>query len=277
VLTPPSGWWSGAKIIVVQALLTVAAAALSYRFVEQPIRTGRLQKRLAESGARREVVAAAAAALVVAFALLFVAPSATNAQASGSTTTTTTTAPTTTTHHPGHNKHRKHRKHPQGNRLPRGHFLAIGDSVMDGCASALRSALDNRVRVDAAVARQVDQTSVELTRLRHKYGSLRKVVIVQVGNNGPLYFQGNDGLITLRHVLRGVPDVIVVNVRNSTPWEHESNSAITEWLKGWPQAHLADWYHNSKDSMLSDGTHPWPQYCPTYARVIKDALRGTSP
>jgi len=270
VLTPPSGWWTGPKIIFTQALLTVVAAALSYRFVEQPIRTGRLQKRLAESGARRELVAAGAAALAVAFAVLFIAPSGTSAESSGPSTTTTTT--TTTTTHPGHGKHPKH---PKRHLLPRGHFLAMGDSVMLGCAPALRPALDNRVHVDAAVARQVDQTIVELARIRHKNGHLPKVVIIQVGNNGPLYFHGSDGLVLLRHALRGVPDVIVVNVRNSTLWEQESNNAITDWLKGWHQAHLADWYHHSTDTMLSDGTHPWPYACKTYARVIATTLRGT--
>ncbi len=273
VLTPPSGWWTGAKIILVQALLTVAAAALSYRFVEQPIRTGRLQKRLAEVGARRrtELVAAGAAALVAAFAVLFVAPSATSAQASQ--------GPQPHHHHKKHpvkhpkKPHHKRTKHP----LPRGHMLALGDSVMDGCTSALRPALDYRVDVDAAVGRQVDQTTVELARIRHKYGRLPSVVIIQVGNNGPLYFHGPDGLVLLRHALRGVPDVVVVNVRNGTTWQNEANSAITQWLQGWHAAHLADWYDHSNSSMLySDGTHPLPWACKIYARVIATTLRETT-
>jgi hypothetical protein len=157
-------------------------------------------------------------------------------------------------------------------------MLALGDSVMLGCKSALRLALDNRVRVDASVGRQVDQTTEELGNIRYHGGGLPKIVIIQVGNNGPLVFDGSDGLDLLRHALRGVPDVIVVNVRNGTNWEQESNNAITQWLKGWHEAHLADWYHHSTSSMLyPDGTHPLPQYCPVYARVIKDALRGTRP
>ena len=270
VLTHPGGWWTGWKIVFSQAVLTVAAAALSYRFVEQPIRTGRLQKRLAELGAqrRKEIVAAGAAALVVAFGLLLVAPS-TSAQSAGTTTrshptttrgrTTTTTTTTTTT---GGDKHL----------LPRGHMLALGDSVMLGCASALRPALDNRVHVDAVVGRQVRDTIRDLYsyRVHHR---LPKIVIIQIGNNGPLYY--ND-LVLLKHALRGIPDIVVVNVRNGTSWEGESNDAITQWLHGWHIAHLADWYHHSTSSMLyPDGTHPLPQYCPVYARVIKDALRGT--
>jgi hypothetical protein len=150
----------------------------------------------------------------------------------------------------------------------------MGDSVMEGCAPALRPALDYRVRVDASVSRQIDQVIAEFDRLRHKYGSLPKVVIVQVGNNGPLLY--ND-LVNLRHALRGVPDVIVVNVRNGTSWEQESNNAITGWIQQWRQAHLADWYHHSTDSMTYDHTHPKPQFCPVYARVIATALRASVP
>jgi len=40
-------------------------------------------------------------------------------------------------------------------------------------------------------------------------------------------------------------------------------------------AHLADWYGNSTNKMLSDGTHPWPYACRIYARVIADTLRST--
>src|SRR5262249_37769660 len=145
--------------------------------------------------------------------------------------------------HPGGGKHPG--PHPKPGKtkhhLPPGRFLAIGDSVMAGCGSALEPALDYRVRVDAAVGRQVDQAIVELAKIRHRSGGkLPKVVIVQVGNNGPLYFHGSNGLVLLRHALRGVPDVIVVNVRNGTSWETESNDAITQWLQGWHEAHLAD-------------------------------------
>ena len=97
-------------------------------------------------------------------------------------------------------------------------------------------------------------------------------MIIQIGNNGPLYYQD---MKLLRHALRGITDIVVVNVRNATSWETESNTAITQWISGWHIAHLADWYNHSQPSWLSDGTHPWPQYCPVYARVIRDALRGT--
>jgi peptidoglycan/LPS O-acetylase OafA/YrhL len=261
--------WSGPRLMAAQAVLTVAAAALSYRFVEQPIRTGRLQKRLAEFGTRRraELVLAGAAALVAAFAVLFVAPSATTARASSGPPPP---------HHPHPKPHHpkpppSHQPKPKSHLLPRGHMLALGDSVMLGCASALRPALDNRVRVDAVVGRQIADTITDLDRYRAKH-TLPKVVIIQVGNNGPLWYRD---LVRLKAALHGVPDIVVVNVRNATSWQNESNQAITQWLLGWHFAHLADWYRHSTDKMLSDGTHPWPYACRIYARVIATTLRGT--
>ena len=149
-------------------------------------------------------------------------------------------------------------------------MLALGDSVMLGCASALRPALDNRVRIDASVGRQINDTIDDLNRYRAK-DRLPDVVIIQIGNNGPLYYRD---LVRLRAALRGVPDIVVVNVRNATSWQNESNGAITEWLHGWHIAHLADWYHHSNNNMLSDGTHPWPYACRIYAHVIQTTLRG---
>jgi len=209
------------------------------------------------------------AALVGAFAILLVAPSDTTAQASGGSSQ--------------HHHHHHHRKHPGGkkgpgkkpnkdtrNPLPKGPILALGDSVMKGCASALGPALDYRVKVDAVVGRQVRDTIRELYSYRVEH-RLPKTVIIQVGNNGPLV---PSDLALLRHALRGVQDIVVVNVRNDTAWEAESNQAITAWLRGWKFAHLADWYHHSKSSMFNpDLTHPLPQYCPVYARLIATTLR----
>jgi len=273
LLIPGVDWGlTGAPAILIQAALVVLAAVLSYRFVEQPIRTGRLQKRLAALDARRrtELVAAGAAALVVAFAILFAAPISTSSASppGGQTTTgqTTTGTTTTTTTHPHPHPHPHKRK-----LLPKGPMLALGDSVMLGCASELRPALDNRVRVDAVVGRQIKDTIADLDKYRAKH-RLPKVVIIQVGNNGPLYY--ND-IVNLQKALRGVPDVVIVNVRNDTSWQDESNGAITEWLGRWHRLHLADWYHHSNNSMLQDGTHPYPDGCRIYAHVIQTTLRRT--
>jgi len=131
--------------------------------------------------------------------------------------------------------------------------------------------LRHRVRVDASVGRQILDTVKDLDRLRAGH-RLPRTIVLQVGNNGPLWYRD---LVELKRALRGVPDVVVVNVRNDTSWQDESNQALVNWLRGWREAHLVDWYGRSTDKMMQDGTHPWPYGCRIYARLIADTLRAT--
>ena len=86
--------------MVGEAAIVVAAAALSYRYVEQPIRTRSLQRRLSQYSRRfrLEVVGAGALGLVAAFAILFVTPASLN-PVGGYVSPTKANAGT---HHPQH-------------------------------------------------------------------------------------------------------------------------------------------------------------------------------
>jgi len=271
--------WTGPGVVVAQAAIVLSAATLSYRYVEQPIRTGSLQRRLAEYSRkiRLEVVGGTAGGLAAALAILFFIPHALNPVSGYVSNTPPANAgthhPKKTTeppHHPGIQPI-GHTTKPKLHAQPPGRILALGDSVMLGCKRQLREALHHRVRVDATVGRQINDTIDELQRLR-RHHTLPKTIVIQVGNNGPLWFHD---LVRLRRALHGIGDVIVVNVRNSTSWQDESNHALGTWLQDWPAAHLADWYGASTNKMLSDGTHPWPYACWNYARVIENTLRST--
>ncbi len=264
---------SSPAVVVAEAAVVVAAAALSFRYVEEPIRSGRLQRWLGQYSRRfrLEVLGAGALALIVAFAVLFVTPASLNPVSSYVSPTKAKAA----THHEATTQTSTISAHTVQTRkklgpLPPGRILALGDSVMLGCKTELKDALQHRVRVDATVGRQIHDTVKELERLR-RHDKLTKNVVIQIGNNGPLWYQDLKGL---RHALHGIPDIVVVNVRNSTSWQDESNHALGNWLHGWPVAHLADWYGHSTNKMLSDGTHPWPYACRIYARVIADTLRS---
>jgi peptidoglycan/LPS O-acetylase OafA/YrhL len=264
-------------VVVGEAAIVVAAAALSYRYVEQPIRTRSLHRWLSQYSRRfrLEVVGAGAVGLVAAFAILFVTPSSLN-PVGGYVSPTKANAGT---HHPRKSTQPSTQpvsQHPgrtqkEAASLPPGRILALGDSVMLGCSSELRTALHYHVRVDATVGRQIEDTVNELQRFR-RHHNLTKSVVIQIGNNGPLWYRD---LVRLRHALHGIPRIVVVNVRNDTSWQDESNHALANWLRGWREAHLADWYGRSTDKMMQDGTHPWPYGCRIYSRVIADTLRGT--
>jgi peptidoglycan/LPS O-acetylase OafA/YrhL len=260
-------------VVVGEAAIVVAAAALSYRYVEQPIRTRSLQRWLSQYSRRFrfEVVGAGALGLVAAFAILFVTPASLN-PVEGYVSPTKANAGT---HHPQPrtqpNTSQQVSKQTKRASLPPGRILALGDSVMLGCTRELKVALHHRVRVDATVGRQIEDTVNELQRLR-RHQHLTKSVVIQVGNNGPLWYRD---LVRLRHALHGIPRIVIVNVRNDTSWQDESNHALGNWLRGWPEAHLADWYGRSTDKMMQDGTHPWPYGCRIYSQLIADTLRST--
>jgi peptidoglycan/LPS O-acetylase OafA/YrhL len=265
--------WTGPGVVVLQAVIVVTAAALSFHFVEQPIRMGSLQRRLARNAPRRrlELIAAGTLVLSAAFAVLFVTPRALN-PVSGYVNPQPVNAavqPSNGGAEPRPSVTPQLTSPKKSAPLP-SHVLAMGDSVMLDCSAELAVALRHHVRLDARVGRQIDDTITELEHLR-KHHRLPKTIVLQVGNNGPLWSRD---LVRLRRALRGIPDVVVVNVRNSTSWQDESNHALLDWLRGWRAAHLADWYGHSTDSMLSDGTHPWPRGCTMYARVIANTLRS---
>jgi peptidoglycan/LPS O-acetylase OafA/YrhL len=264
---------SSPGVVAGEAVIVLAAAALSFRYVEEPIRSGRARHWLSQYSRRfqLEVLGVAALGLVATFAILFVTPASLNPV---STYVSPPRAKGATHNHPhtgtnprsGQTVPRKLKLPP----LPHGRILALGDSVMLDCSSELKLALHHHVRVDATVGRQIDNTVNELQRLR-RHHRLTKIVVLQVGNNGPLW---QSDLARLRHALHGIPDLVVVNVRNATSWQDESNQALVTWVRDWPEAHLADWYAHSTTKMLSDGTHPWPYACTIYARLIADTLRS---
>jgi peptidoglycan/LPS O-acetylase OafA/YrhL len=266
---------SSPGVVLAEAVIVLAAAALSFRYVEEPIRRGRAQRWLSEHSRRfqLEVLGATALALVTAFAVLFVTPSSLNPVSTYVNPPKVRAAvepvvKIPTRHEIVVHSGRTQKKHQAP--LPSGRILALGDSVMLGCSSELKNALDHRVHIDATVGRQIDDTIDDLQRLR-RHHKLSKAIVIQVGNNGPLWYHD---LVRLRHALHGISDIVVVNDRNSTSWQDESNHALATWLHDWPTAHLADWYGSSTTKMLSDGTHPWPYACDIYAHVIADTLRS---
>src|SRR5262245_9633711 len=189
-------------IVVAEAALVLAAATLSFRFIEEPIRSGRLQRRLAQHPRRYrlEVIGASAVGLVAAFAVLFVTPASVNPVA------IYVSAPNAKAgiHQVNPNPEPRPRQAsgPTGGgtqtrraSLPPGRILALGDSVMLDCSRELKDALQHRVKVDATVGRQIEDTVNELQALR-RHHELTKTVVIQVGNNGPLWYRD---LVRLRH------------------------------------------------------------------------------
>src|SRR5262249_37510826 len=119
------------------------------------------------------------------------------------------------------------------------------------------------------------QPQVILERLEQyrDAGELPPVVVVQTGENGPLYA---DDIRALHATLRDVPRVVLVTVREpEASWSDDTNAKLREMTTVWPQARIADWHAASADpDLLWDGAHPNEQGAQVYARVVARAIDG---
>ena len=145
-------------------------------------------------------------------------------------------------------------------------ITAIGDSVMVMAAPYLEKEIPGIV-IDAKVGRQMSQASAVISRLQSEE-NLGKEVIIELGTNGPFT---KDELVSLIDSLGPNRKIILVNCRVSRPWEREVNSIIEEVASSSPNIYLADWYSESvgKNSYFySDGVHPNQKGAQLYVSLI---------
>jgi peptidoglycan/LPS O-acetylase OafA/YrhL len=280
-------------LIPAQAAGTVILAAISYRYVEFPIRSGALRRirlrtpRLLAQPRTPFAFAAAAAAVLLALVALTpqgvtTLPPGFSRQALASSQLASkqlVLPPDLAGHTPtkpparssGKRKKPQGKHHPALPPIPRsGPILAVGDSVMLGASAALEAALGPELHIDAVVSRQPEQTIARLFAYRAA-GSLPRRVIVHIGDNGPVYYAD---LERLKQALAGVPLVVIVNVRVDTSWQGEVNSELAQAVQGWHEATIADWFDASAGGgTLADGTHTTPAGAQLFAALIARAIR----
>jgi peptidoglycan/LPS O-acetylase OafA/YrhL len=270
---------SGAPLVLLQLGTTLVLADLSYRFVEQPFRRpGGTAAVFGRLRLGRPALAAAVllTVLVIGWGGLFsssgggqlqavsanaaTSSAQSSAQASGSVLAASR-APESGAPGPGAPP-------------PDVPVLAVGDSVMEGAAPALRQRLGHRSVVDAAIGRQADQVVARL----HKYraaGELPDYVVIQLGNNGPVW---SNQLADLYRALRGVGHVFLVNVEVPRSWEGEANAALAQAAEEEPNTTLVDWHaHAGGGALTTDGVHPTAAGVDVYTSLIANAVRAQAP
>ena len=151
--------------------------------------------------------------------------------------------------------------------------FAVGDSVMKASALALADEIGGKVVVNAEEGR----APVAFPGVIAAHGGSKGLpddVVVQMGNNGPIY---SDDVEALRSALDGVDHVYLVNVEVPRSWEGEVNDALEEAVKSWPQAQIVDWRDAIDDHLdrTYDGIHPDAEGAKIYAGLVLDALRQT--
>ncbi|BBL79498.1 acyltransferase [Rubrobacter xylanophilus] len=285
---PLDGW----RLFALRMATTLVLAELSYRFVETPIRRGALERsfralREAEGAARRRLAARWAtgtcavfvtcAALGVAVATAeppkkpdYLAAEAIHIKVPADTSGEERRAADarTASGEPAGE---------EGRPAPEGPVSAVGDSVMLGSTRQLQKAVDELGTIDAQVGFQAEDI-IQTLESRRASGQLGNIVVVHIGNNGPISREEFDEIMS---VLDGVERVVFVNDRVPRGWETRNNEILAEGVRRYPErAVLVDWHgatEGREELFWEDGIHPRPEGARLYARLIAEKVEAPSP
>jgi peptidoglycan/LPS O-acetylase OafA/YrhL/lysophospholipase L1-like esterase len=289
---------TGIPLLELRLTLTFAVAALSYKYIEEPIRHGAIERqwaryRAAAGETRRKLMARftlGAAGVAVGLVVIVVGlgnggsaaappgfgketaivvkPSDTlpaTTTAPGEVTTTPTAPPAgTPTTAPG---------------TPVTTITAIGDSVMLGAYVPLKSTVDTMFNapvtgVDAAESRQFS-AGVDLIQSYKDQGQLGQDVVVQLGTNGlvdPGDFDRMMGILSDRK------KVVIINAKVPKPWEQQVNDTLAAGVPKYKNAVLLDWHSYGgahPEFFWDDGIHLRPEGAQAYANFVAQALVGS--
>lgn len=269
-----SGWALGGIALVI----TVLCAAASYRFVEQPIRTigfvesfRRVIPRVIEPGWR----AVAAALVIVLVSVGGVAtvvavstdPGKSEAQlqieAGIDAVATPLPPPPATAAKPSD---------PTELVVATGkQITAIGDSVMLASAQGLYEAFPG-IDIDAAVSRQLFVVP-DIVAAKLKRGTLRDVILIGLGTNGPI---DTSYLDKVRQIAGPERQVVLVSVYAPRWWIPEVNRSLSLYALRHREVELANWYtaiRHKTNLLARDHVHPGPAGGRIYATMVQDALQ----
>jgi peptidoglycan/LPS O-acetylase OafA/YrhL len=154
---------------------------------------------------------------------------------------------------------------PPSQQPPR--IIALGDSVMIGAEGKLAAQLGPGFSMSAEVGRQAEEFIKIVRKIKHK-GHRPDAMIIQWGNNGPLY---SEDMEALREATTNVGQLFLINDHAPVSWQEESNHAIDEAGEDWRHTTLIPWAETAADgeeSWFYDGIHLTPSGAGAYARLV---------
>ncbi|MEO5535549.1 MAG: acyltransferase family protein [Pseudolysinimonas sp.] len=261
------GWALGGIALAI----TVVAASLSYRFVEQPVRRlgFRATARAVLNVRPRSLRALGASlAMVVTIALAGVGVAAALSDPGRGETEAiieagqqaivdagATPAPQAT----------------PGAQIATGdQITAIGDSVMLAAAPALQQQFPG-IAIDAAVSRQM-YSAPGIVQSQLDDGSLRTVVVVALGTNGPIE---RSTLDRIRTIIGPNRELILVNAQAPRGWIPGVNAELSSFALVYRNVELANWYDAAQPilgELARDQIHFGPIGAGVFTATIEAAV-----
>ncbi|MGC8968953.1 MAG: hypothetical protein ACP5JV_11780, partial [Thermus sp.] len=147
----------------------------------------------------------------------------------------------------------------------------IGDSLTVGSKDFLKMHIPDAV-IDGKVGRKFQEAMERLKYLEAK-GLLGKIVVIELGTNGP--FTVEEGLKLIDYLQSKNRKVIFVNVKVPKPWEPVVNQTYEKLKELRPSIEVIDWYNLStvlcpleNKCFRPDGYHLTNQGSAVYSLII---------
>ena len=153
-------------------------------------------------------------------------------------------------------------------------IFALGESVLVGAARPIARAI-GPMEVNARIGRQVTD-AIDVLQRRAEAGLIGRVVLLHIGNNGPMRREEADEVMEILH---DVPVVIWINLRVPRQWERHNNDLIDELPARYPNVRVVDWHGASagrRGLLASDGVHLTPDGYRVLAALVHDTLAETA-
>jgi peptidoglycan/LPS O-acetylase OafA/YrhL len=267
------GWMLGG----IAAAITVVAAALSYRFVEQPIRRRGFRGAFTTFAAGWKVSGLRAVGVATVGILVIAASSTTVASIVASPKQGAAEIQIEA----GQKAVEAEQSAPpapaesEPPALPGGdQITAIGDSVMLASAQELQTAFPG-IYIDAVVSRQLSQAPA-IVESMIAAGTLRPTVVIGLGTNGPIDVAA---LNRLRELADTQHQIVLVNVFAPRWWTDGVNSALSAFAQQYRSVELANWRDSISGQvhlLAGDQIHPGNAGGRVYVGAVRDALQRLS-
>jgi peptidoglycan/LPS O-acetylase OafA/YrhL len=271
-------------LVPLQLLACLALADLSYRFVELPFNGKATLPRMPQAWlkvARPALIfTVLGVILVVGWSGIVKAGNSASASSVAASTATAVHLPAKTkpTPKPDPKPHPErqptHKALPPAKHWPR--IVMLGDSVMIGAEEKLATRLGPGFSMDAKVGRQADEFLAIIRKIKRE-GHHPAAMVIQWGNNGPLY--GED-MEALRVATTNVGQLFLISDHAPVSWQDESNEAIAEAASDWHHTTEIPWAQAAEDggeSLFWDGIHLTPKGAGVYARLVSQVVHEKVP
>ncbi|MGH0944484.1 acyltransferase family protein [Bacillus mycoides] len=268
---------------ILQFLLIIMIAQISWKYIEKPIRQGALRNIQFKNLRLQNVALSVKLALICA---VFVSSIAVFGLSKGSKAkenpqldkveavqTQPAKHPVAIRENPAQETPKNQEESKEVNSVqPKSspNVTAIGDSVMIDIAPYLKNAFPD-IRIDAQIGRQLSKAIPVVEQLKNE-GNLGNYVIIGLGTNGAFT---TEQLVSLIELIGNERKMIFINTRVPRPWESIVNERLKVTVSKYPNVTLVDWYAASagkRDYFAPDGVHLTNVGAEAYAALVVKAV-----